>query len=93
MKPLEKIVGEMLINTRVKKATAFLSPILTLVVARQFKMDSRSKQQTFIVTIGRPNFENRKKLKDLIAAREPFPVKKLAYKYYPEKRQKKAKKK
>lgn len=41
---------------------------------------------SFILHVGRPNYQERKIIKTLLAAGEPFPVKRVLLKYVPQRR-------
>ena len=69
-----------------RKATFYFSPKLVAKATRQRRPDRRTNQETFVVTLGRPNYAERKFIKTLKAAGEPFPVKKIQYKFYPKKK-------
>ena len=71
----------------VRKATCYLGPKETLKVTRQsLLLRRKAMQETYIVTYGRPNYEERQFIKNCLAAGEPFPVKKVQLKRWPEKR-------
>lgn len=70
----------------VRKATVFQSPNLTVVATRRHKDTKRDRITEIILTIGKPNFANRKFVKDCLAAGEPFPVKKVQLVWWPEKK-------
>lgn len=53
----------MIKDFNLRKQTAFIDDKTTVVVARQFKPTKRTKGETFIVTVGKPNFINRKRTK------------------------------
>jgi len=66
------------------KATAFLSPSLTVkMTKRTYKKRDRSKPrlQEFNLTIGAPNFEERQFIKLCRKAKERFPVKNIIMKF------------
>lgn len=72
----------------IKQATKFLSPKLVVRVrATTYKFrkgkrtDNRSNNETFTVTVGAPNYAERQFVKKLVAAGEPFPVKKIQLKF------------
>lgn len=46
----------------------------------------RDRSRTIIVTWGKPNYAEREFIKNCLAAGEPFPVKKVQLKHWPEKR-------
>ena len=67
----------------VRKATVYLSDKETIVIARPHKADKRSKSATFVLTVGRPNYESREFIKACKKAGEKFPVRKVQLKYWP----------
>jgi hypothetical protein len=83
-------VVEAVLRLKIHRATKYISPTM-VVRATVGKRDMNSK--TLVLTIGKPNFLERKFVKTLIKAKEPFPVKNVIFKYPPVPRIKKAKKK
>ena len=67
----------------VRSATLYWSPTETVKVTRQRKPDRRAKQETFILTIGTPNFAERKFIALAKKAGESFPIRKVQIKRYP----------
>ena len=83
-----KVVSALLL-TESKKATAFLSPRLTVKatrVAYDGKIDRRNRRADIVLTIGAPNYDERHFIKLAQRAGEPFPVKKVVTKPFPRKR-------
>jgi len=86
------VVGKVvstLIATESKKATAYLSPRLTVKATRRAwdgKIDRRDRRADIVLTIGEPNCDERHFIKTAIRAGEPFPVKKVVTKPFPRKR-------
>lgn len=74
---------QMVRDTDLRRATIFVGPDTTVKVSRQRRHDRRFKAETFLVTIGPPNFVERRFIKACQAAEEPFPVKKVQIKYWP----------
>lgn len=72
---------EMIIEGGAKKVTKYLSPKLTVKATFQGKFSKRDRQQTVLLTIGTPNFAERKFIKMCKAAGERFPVKKTQIKW------------
>ncbi len=69
-----------LIDQDAKKVTAFLSPLLTVKASRRLcdgKIHRRARTIDVVVTIGKPNYQERRFIKDYQRAGEPFPVKRL----------------
>lgn len=76
-------VIRVLLKTGARKATKFLSDRETVKVSRTWKPDRRSRSQTLVVTMGRPNYAEREFLKKCRRAGEPVPVKRVQIKHYP----------
>jgi hypothetical protein len=72
-------------NHKIKTATVYISPKQTLKLTRQGR-DKRSSHHTYLLTIGKPNYAEREHIQSLLKAKEPFPVKKIRLKFYPEKK-------
>ena len=66
-----------------QRVTLFIDEKTTLKATRTRRFDGRMRQETFVVTLGTPNYAERKFIKLLKAAGEPFPVKRLGYKWWP----------
>jgi hypothetical protein len=79
------VVHELLIAGD-RKATKYLSPKLTVKASRQFRPDARQKNETFVLTIGKPNFAERAFIKTAIKAGEPFPIRRVLLKQWPAKK-------
>lgn len=90
---IPQVVSLVLLN-RINKATKYISP--TLVVRATVPLEKGKYPRypkTLVLTIGRPNFLERKLVKVLQKAKEPFPVKKIILKNPPVPRIKKSNKK
>lgn len=71
----------------VRCATKYLSPTLVVRCTRpRFKRGNDVRLGQFVVTVGRPNYEAREKIKLFKKAKEPFPVKKVQLKFVAKKR-------
>ena len=74
---------------RVRKATAYLDTNLTVKVTFVGKPDRRQRKAgEFRLTVGRPNYAERKFIKQCIAAGETFPLKKVQLRHQPAKKKK-----
>lgn len=73
-------------NTGARRATAFLSARCTVKVTRQYQFNRRATTETFLVTIGRPNYRERAYIKGLQASGEPFPVRRMQLTFWPRSR-------
>lgn len=70
----------------VKTATKYTTPDITVKCTRQRPIDLRSSRETFLVSIGKPNYYEKRFIKACLKAGEPFPVKKVQLKFYPKKK-------
>lgn len=89
----EAVVSSLIVMSDQRKAIKFLGPNLVVKLTRQRKTDRRARQHTFLLTIGKPNFDERKFVKDCKKAGEPFPVEKVQLQGHPVKRKLKTKSK
>jgi hypothetical protein len=77
-----KIIKALIINEAVK-ATKYVNPKFVIKAKRKVfngKIDKRGNIE-IILTIGKPNFNERLFIKQAIRAGEPFPVKKIQLKH------------
>jgi hypothetical protein len=70
----------------VRRAVVFQHPNLTIVATRRHKGRKGERITEILLTIGKPNFRNRKFVKDYLKAGEPFPVRKVQLQFWPEKK-------
>ena len=75
-----QVVGA-LIKTGAYRATKYVSERRVIIATRGFKPDKRNRLETFTVTLGVPNWEERKFIKDCKRAGEPLPVRKIQLKF------------
>lgn len=76
-------VVEACIELGAKKATIYVALNLVVKASRRFKANKRDAITEVLITIGRPNFEERRFIKACLKTREKFPVKKIQLKWYP----------
>lgn len=69
-----------------KKATAYISPTLVVKMSRVFEMDGRERSVNMVLTVGSPNYTEKEFIALCNKARDPFPVKKIQLKWYPDKK-------
>lgn len=74
---------ETLLEVGARQTVVYQHPNLTVKATRQRKPDKRTRSETIILTIGRPAHAERKRIKLLTKAGEPFPVRKVSIKFYP----------
>lgn len=68
----------------VRRATSYLASNYTVKASRRHRRSG--KQTEIVVTIGRPNYAERRFIKACVKAGEPFPVRKVQLKFWPEKK-------
>ena len=71
-----------------RRATVYLDAKTTVKCTRRCRLYGRDHAQTVIVTVGRPNYAERKFTNLCKKAGEPFPVKKIQLKWWPKKARK-----
>lgn len=69
----------------IKTATQYLDERTTVKCTRILKYDARMKRHSFVLSVGIPNYAERKFIKTCKKAGEPFPVKKTQFKMMPKK--------
>lgn len=78
--------GEVLGNgTPVRRSTRFLSPTMTVKATRQRKPDRRERQVTLLITVGRPNYYEARRIKASQKSGVCFPMKQSDLQFYPAK--------
>jgi hypothetical protein len=70
----------------VKQATVYVSENHIVRATALHPMDARSRSNSLVVTIGKPNFREREFIKTCQKAGEPLPVRKVQLKFWPKKR-------
>jgi hypothetical protein len=76
-------VIQALLSNDVKKVTRFITPNVTVTATRLQRPDRRSRGESYVVTVGRPNYANREFIKECKAAGEPFPVRNMIFQHFP----------
>lgn len=79
---VRQVVESMLECTGIRKATKYLDANTTVKCTRQRPYDSRDRQETLLLTIGKPNYAERKFIKLCQKAGDPFPVRKVQFQFY-----------
>lgn len=74
---------ESLLETGARQATVYQHPKLSIKATLRFRPDARNKRTDIVLTVGSPNYEGRAFVKKLVAAGEPFPVRKVQLKFWP----------
>lgn len=78
-------VNDVLNGTNIRRATAYMSPTLTIKATAQRRPDRRSRTATILVTIGKPNFLERRFIRVCQKAGCCFPLKQIQWKFWPKK--------
>ena len=86
MRKLGEAVGDVIAGSNVRRATAFISPTLTMKATAQRRQDKRSKSSTVLVTVGAPNFLERRFIRVCQKAGMAFPLKQVQLRYWPVKK-------
>lgn len=85
MKKLGQAVGDVLTSPNCRRATAYISPKLTIKATAQRRPDGRDKSATCLVTVGTPNFVERRFIKVCQKAGMAFPLNQIQWKFWPKK--------
>ncbi len=86
MKKLGEAVGDIVWQPHVRRATAFISPTFTMkATAQRRQRKSGDKSVTVLVTVGRPNFVERRHIKVCQKAGMCFPLQQIQWKLWPKK--------
>lgn len=84
---INNVMAEMLYDAGVVRSVVkYVDPKTVVRATRRHKPDRRNSRTEFVLTIGAPNYLERKFVKLCVKAGEPFPVKKVQYKFYPAKK-------
>lgn len=81
-----KMLATLFAHDDVRRVTFYGSPAFTIKITRMAKPDKREKAEHFILSMGRPNYAEKKFIKDCQKAGEPFPVRRVQLTRWPVKR-------
>ncbi len=84
-KEIGDVVSCLLAVPHVRRATCYVATNFTVKATRQRKADGRNRSATMLVTVGAPNFVERRFIRLATEAGELFPVKKIQLKFWPNK--------
>ena len=90
-KAVGKVVDSILGDVTIRKATKYISPTTVVKASLRHKYSTRHNQEEFVLTLGKPNYDERHFIKKCIDSKESFPVKKIQFKFWHKKKSKKAK--
>lgn len=85
MRKLGEAVGDVIMGSNVRRATAFISPTLTMKATAQRRSDRRHQHATVLVTVGRPNFIERRFIRVCQKSGMAFPLRQIQWKHWPKK--------
>lgn len=85
-KEIGEVVSCCLVIPNVRRATAYINEKFTVKATRQRREDRGDNSATILVTVGAPNFVERRFIRLAKKAGEPFPIKKIQLKFWPEKK-------
>lgn len=85
MRKLGEAVGDVVCQSHIRRATAFISPTLTMKATAQRKQDKRARSATVLVTVGAPNFVERRFIRVCQKAGMAFPLNQIQWKFWPKK--------
>jgi hypothetical protein len=85
----ERRIGEcvsaVLGDSNMRRATAYISPTLTIKASAQRRYRKNEKSVTVLVTVGKPNFEQRRFIRVCQKAGMCFPLRQISWKFWPKK--------
>ena len=86
----ERRIGECVADVlgigNLRRATAYMSESLTIKATAQRRTDKRHKSVTVLVTVGKPNFLERKFIKVCKQAGCAFPLRQIQHRFWPKKK-------
>jgi hypothetical protein len=71
--------------TSLRGGTCYINPKKVVRLTRQRRHSKRAMYETFVLTVGAPNYRERAFIKSCKKVGKPFPVKKLQYRLWPKK--------
>lgn len=85
MRKLGEAIGDVVTGNNIRRATAYISPKLTMKATAQRRQDKRDKFATVLVTVGTPNFIERRFIRACQKSGVVFPVTGIQWKLWPKK--------
>jgi hypothetical protein len=82
---LRRVVLALIYTSTIRSATIYVSPTLSVKATRKFRSRKNEASAEMVLTIGRPNYEGRAFVKKCKAAKEPFPIKRIQFRFWPQK--------
>lgn len=84
-KRIGQCVQDVLTIKNVRRATAYISEKRTVKATLQRRIDKRAKSATVLVTVGAPNFLERRFIRLCKKAGMVFPLRQIQWKHWPKK--------
>lgn len=84
-KALAQVTEILLSEPEVRKATVYFDDQTVIRATARGKLDARARSTTIVLTVGKPNFVERRFIRLCHKAGEPLPVKKVQLKFWPKK--------
>lgn len=75
-------VNDVLNIKNIRRATAYISPVLTVKATAQHKIGKRDRSITVLVTVGAPNVEEQRFIKDCKKVGMCFPLRQIQWKFW-----------
>ena len=77
LKAYGELIGWLAADPTIKKVTKYFNPKYVAKATRHGKPDNRFKTMHMVVTLGAPNFRERKFIRTLIKAKCEFPINRI----------------
>jgi hypothetical protein len=78
-----RTIGAILMDPKIKKVTYFTSPTETVKLTRRHRDRKNARQVEFVLTMGQPNYAERKFIRKCLKAGQQFPVPSVQVRYFP----------
>lgn len=80
---MEEVAWACFVSSDLRSAVKYVSPQLRAKATKRFKTSAASKGMEIVVTVGKPNWSERKFVKQCELAGEKFPVQRLQMSWWP----------
>lgn len=85
-KKIGECVRDVLTIKNCRRAMAFISPKKTVKATAQRRLDKRDRSATILVTVGAPNFLERRLIRSYQKSGVVFPLNQIHHKFWPKKK-------
>lgn len=72
-----------LLESESRRVTKYLAPNYVIKAVRLFPVDRRHKRETFVVTMGSPNYRERQAIKAALLVGDKFPIHRIQHRAFP----------